>query len=440
MFQTEHELPFFKSNNFFISSSDEINGPVAYQGLELEMFPLENLGNNESLSIEVDMDSFSLLCGNLTKLMFMLLPDQNSNLIEFTQSFHRKADCTKKSRYTLQTDEDYKPLVANKERSRFGFHLLKNLRLFKIRRDGYDITFGIHILDDSYIANPLFSNKMLGAICLCLNTAKNHPDWLLPTLNHQWNMEDGFEDNTWNSQYIQRYMSGVKTMENFRINKGSDRVTVNLEPKVGLDFVTLFQAALFHYSEMTVDVHNANHAGQNIHQQCYHGMYNCSPSPDECKRELFQTCKYIIQHAVFSAVTAGTKHRFKGTPFQCSYRDTLGGAENNNQFQNNLFAEVDAIKEVFMSQMNNDFHLYQQRMPQFMELYSNEIILQYDIGIEVTLDGLDKCLYTDGKGSHDNLRKSIFQVNKERMKTVHTKIIDNSLDNPLEGVPMEEEE
>jgi len=405
---------------------------------DVPLFPIEVPNDEEELEVTLDVDSFSMLGGNLTKLAFMCVNHEEKNVFEFPLSYDRKIDCTTKSRFSVKTDDEYNPIIVNRERKKFGFHMLKNLRLFKIRKEGFDITFSIHIMDDSHVANPLFTENMIGAICLCLNTAKNHPDWILPYLDSEWTIEDGLgENNFWDLQDYQAYIHGIKAVENFRSNRGGPRAYATIDADTGLDFVSLFHAALCFFSEMTVAEHDMAYPNQNIHEDSFHGMLQANLNTGQLKATLFHACKYIVENAIFSAVTAGTKNRFKSKVMTINYCDTVYQQGRNYDFQIELFQEVDSIKEDLFNQLNwGAPEMVQEQMnnrfPNFDGLMWNGLIYQFDIGVEVSTMDISTCLYTNGPVSYEIIKRSIFNVKKERIAAVRENLFERNMDDPME--------
>jgi hypothetical protein len=268
----------------------------ASHGLNIPLFPLYQPEDETEILLHNDIDSASFLCTNVIKLTWIQCIEGRQ--FEFFSNFDRWVDRTTKSRYNISCDNQYQPTVYNKKRDLFGFEMLKNLKICKVKCGTIDFVFSLHLLDSNKVGNSMFWDDLCGAICLAMNTALVHPEWITGDTEMAGMSE---------------YREGSKNIERFFVTKEGKRAFHSVEHSVGGKVLMFFQAALVQYSEQTVDQYeqDGEFNDREIHQHCYHGLPNYPEARLACIKKLLDASKYIVQNCTWSCVAAGLKLKLK---------------------------------------------------------------------------------------------------------------------------------
>jgi hypothetical protein len=169
---------------------------------EIPLFPIEKPGNDTMLYVEPDLDSISLIGGDLSQMAFRMSIDT----FEFCNTFNSYLDRTTSSRLSIATDSDYNPVIVNKHLKKVGLELLKNIRICKAAVKSVEFTFSLCILQRNKVSNPFFSERYLGVICLAMNMAHMHTDLLQQLFT---------DDIYWTNSRASAYVTGLRGMEPF---------------------------------------------------------------------------------------------------------------------------------------------------------------------------------------------------------------------------------
>jgi hypothetical protein len=199
---------------------------------QLPMFPLTKPTDTTRFEMTVDVDSLSLLAGNVNKIAGLVNRGKKSSFT-FCSNVNQFVDCTNKSRFLLASDKNYKPTVVNRKRKLFGLQMTKNLKIATVKVGNIDMVLSMHLLESNFVGNPYFTKPLLAAICLALNTALLNPEWLLTGPNE---MED---------DQLQKYVNDLKNVERFTQYRNGPRTSTTVEGGTGEQFLSFFQKALF---------------------------------------------------------------------------------------------------------------------------------------------------------------------------------------------------
>lgn len=260
------------------------------------LFPLYQPSPETEIYLKVDIDSVSFLSSNLIKLAWIHYTEGRQ--FEFFSNFDRWVDRTTKSRYNISCDDNYKPTVYNKKRNLFGFEMLKNLKICKVKLDNVEMVFSVHLMDSNKVGNSMFWDNLCGAICLAMNTALVNPEWITGAAQIAGMSE---------------YRESTKNIEKFFVTKEGRRAFHSVDHKVGVKVLMFFQTALVLYSKQSVEQYHpgGEYHSRQIHNPCYHGLPKYPEARLACIKNLLEASTYIIQNCTWSCVAAGLKSNLK---------------------------------------------------------------------------------------------------------------------------------
>jgi hypothetical protein len=402
------------------AQSSEDNDQVGQNTMNtnIDLFELVDPPATTLIRVKVDIDSVSMITGDLWKLACILASNRDSPsktvTFEFCSNLDRFADKTNKSRFSVACNGDYKPTVINRKRRQFGFHLLKNLKICKVNICKVNYVISLHLFDPNMVYNPYFNDKMLGGICLAMNTARLHPTWL----TDHWDQNDVFP-----SEDVNLFKSGVKNVENFTTIKNGSRAYTTLDCDHGKILLILFQAALVYYSEQNPEwyVTTAPYKDRDIHLQCYHGRSKYPATKLECIKESLEACKYMVEHGVWSCVAAGTKSSMAG---KWSHFEIGQKAE----MQTHIFKEAKErqveLTQLFPDVQDHDYN-WGGAAEWGIHLWDG-IIFQHDVGIEVKPVQQGVNFYPCGPRGLNLVKKTITKCTRAHMEAALNRLVNQN--------------
>jgi hypothetical protein len=360
---------------------------------QLPMFPLTKPTHTTPLMIQVDIDSISMIAGDLSKLVKVVNKERKS-VFQFCANVNQFSDCTTKSRFLVASDKYYKPTVVNKKRKLFGLQLTKNLRIAKVKVDNIEMVLSLHLLEENFVGNPYFTNFLKAAICLAMNTALMNPEWL----------QTG--QNDMNENELQEYNRDLKNLERFTQFHNGARSYTTVGGESGEKFLSLFQKALLFYSTRDLDTfEQGDFVNRNIHWACYHGLQKYPEAKLVCIKKLLDACKHIVTHGIWTCVAAGTKSQIKGD--KCEFQ--FGQKEG---IQQHVFRETKALQQRVVDMLGVFTFAEDLQGPEYCW---NGVVFQHDVGIEVAPVNPRENFLPHGPVALDNIQKSIHVCTKERM-------------------------
>jgi hypothetical protein len=322
---------------------------------------------------------------------------------EFFSNFDRWVDRTTKSRLNIACDQNYKPTVRNKKRNLFGFEMLKNLKICKVKCETIELVFSIHLLDRNKVGNSIFWDDLCGAICLAMNTALVHPDWVTGDTEM-----DGMSE----------YREGCKNIEKFFVTREGKRAFHSVDHVVGAKLLMLFQTALVMYSEQTVEQYAVGGIFENrqIHQKCFHGLPKYPASRLACIKKVLEASAYIVQNCTWSCVSAGIKSKVKSEEKLFKFGDAQEIHDFIQEKRRELQQRVENLfEDPEMSPQGNNL------------LLSQNVIFQHDVGIEVRPHSANVNFYPHGPKSAEIVKKAVDHISNDELAVLMVQNIDNAL-------------
>jgi hypothetical protein len=353
------------------------------------LFPLYQPEPETEIYIKVDIDSLSFTCGSLIKLAW--IHSSEGRQFEFFSNFDRWVDRTTKSRFNIRCDNQYQPTVRNKKRNLFGFEMLRNLKICKMKCGTIDFVLSMHLLDHNKVGQSMFWDTLCGAVCLAMNTALLHPDWITGATQMAGMSE---------------YREGTKNIEKFFVTKEGRRAFHSVDCVVGAKLLMFFQTALVQYSEQTVDQyqHNGEFHGRKIHRPCYHGLPKYPEARLACIKDLLEASTYIVQNCTWSCVAAGLKSKLKSEEKMFKFGECQQIRDFIQFERMELQQRVEDLFEDPASSPEGD-NLF---LPQ-------NLIFQHDVGIEVRPVDENTNFYPHGPKSAEIVKKNVDGISQAEL-------------------------
>jgi hypothetical protein len=269
----------------------------------LDLFPfkkLEELGDDATVGCQVDTDSISLTCSGLESLMDGLKPKGlERGKFQIWNVYSAFSDASPSSRINVKPNANYNPSISNRKKNQIGLGRFKNLTLFKVESEHtFHVT--MHLLEDKVFSNN-FSSNMLGCVCLAMNTALYHPEWInSPFFTEEIKME-------WSMKFanFERFSFAPPHTKRKKAFFAQDH-------EWGSRLASMFHYSLCHYASYDRERYKLEFVTgcenpRNIWERTNHGISQSFATNDDCLDTLLKGCKYLVENAVFTAVAAGVK-------------------------------------------------------------------------------------------------------------------------------------
>lgn len=146
---------------------------VSHEGVacNLPMFPTKRPDPNDIVRASLDIDAIGVHSSSWRHVIHALAHEDNTFVLPtFLNNY---SGISKTSRFSVNSNQEFKPKVKGRERSSFPLHQCPNYTLCQINHSvGIASRFSLFIMNPYAVGKPILDHDTLGAICSALNAAR----------------------------------------------------------------------------------------------------------------------------------------------------------------------------------------------------------------------------------------------------------------------------